>query len=136
MKVVIDTNILLSALISDSKTREIIVISDHQFYTPEAIIDETLKQEKLILQKSCLEKDELDELISTLLKYVHIIPDRNLQEHIPSAKEELIEVDEDDVVFLAAALTADGVIWSDDDHFKKQKLVPVYTTTEFIDLIE
>lgn len=136
MKVVIDTNIFLSALISDSKTREIIVTSDHQFYAPEAIIDETLKHEELILQKSGLEKAKLDELVSTLLKYVHIIPDGSLQEYIPPAKEELIEVDEDDVVFLAATLTVDGVIWSDDGHFKEQELVQAYTTAEFIDLIE
>jgi len=136
MKVVIDTNILLSALISDSKTREMIVTLDHQFYAPETIIDETLKHEDLILQKSGLEKADLDELLSTLLKYVHIIPNENLQQNIPLAKREMIEVDKDDVVFLAAALTIDGVIWSDDGHFKEQKLVQTYTSTEFIGLIE
>ncbi len=78
----------------------------------------------------------MDELISTLLRYVHIIPDESLQEYLPLAKQELIEVDEDDVVFLAAALTVDGSIWSDDGHFKEQNLVPVYTTPEFIGLAE
>ena len=110
MNIVIDTNILLSALITDSKTREIIVALDHQFYAPETIIDETLKHEDMILQKSGLKKEDLDELLSTLLKYVHIIPNEILQQNLPAAKKEMKEIDKDDVVFLAAAMTIDGVI--------------------------
>lgn len=136
MKVVIDTNILLSALITDSKTREIIVASDYQFYAPETIIDETLKHEDMLLQKSGLKKADLDELLSTLLKYVHIIPNEILQQNTPAAKKEMKEIDKDDVVFLAAAITIDGIIWSDDRHFKDQQLIQTYTTSEFIKITD
>jgi predicted nucleic acid-binding protein len=54
MKLVIDTNILLSALIKDSTTRKIIIQSEWQLYYPEISFHEVHKYKQLVLEKSGL----------------------------------------------------------------------------------
>lgn len=134
--IVVDTNILLSALIADSKTRELVVGIDQQLVAPEAIHGEIQNYRSLIQEKSGLGDNELDALLQKLFKYVQLVPDEQLQEHLPQARQELGDVDEDDVIFLAAALAVDGIIWSDDTDLQKQGHAPVLTTTELIQQIE
>lgn len=134
--VVVDTNIILSAAIADSKTRDLVVNLDQQLVAPEAIHTEIGKYRDLIREKSGLTPDELDTLLTTLFKYIKLIPDIEINEEIAAAEEELGDVDSDDVVFLAAALSADGVIWSDDKDLQEQDLVTVYTTSQIINQVE
>jgi len=134
--IVVDTNILLSALIADSKTRELIVGIDRQLVVPEAIHREIEKYRDMIREKSSLTDEELDTLLETLFKYIQIVPDEQLEDHLTESKEELADIDEDDVIFLAAALAVDGILWSDDTDFQNQKLVSVLTTSEIIARIE
>lgn len=133
--VVVDTNIILSAAISDSKTRELVVNLDQQLVAPEAIHTEIRNYRDLIKEKSGLGQEELDTLLDTLFKYIKVIPDEEIREEIDSAEKELEGVDKDDAVFLAAALTADGVIWSDDKDLHEQSQVKVYTTGEIIEQV-
>ena len=99
---------------------------------PEVIHREIEKYRELIREKSGLTDEELDTLLDTLFRYVHIIPDKQLEDHLIEAQEELADTDEDDVVFLAATLAVDGVLWSDDTGFQNQEIVPVLTTSELI----
>jgi len=134
--VVVDTNIILSAAIADSKTRELVVNLDQQLVAPEAIHTEIGKYRDLIQEKSGLTPAELDTLLNTLFKYIQLIPDADIKKEINQAEEELGDVDSDDVVFLAAALSPDGVIWSDDKDLQEQDLLTVYTTSEIVDWME
>jgi len=130
--VVVDTSILLSALITDSKTRSLVVNLDHQLVAPEPIYNEIEDYRDLIREKSGLNREELDSLLKTLFKYIQVIPTEDLKEHLEKADKELGEIDKDDVIFLAAALSINGSIWSDDKHLQQQNQIPVYTTTQII----
>lgn len=134
--VVVDTNVILSAAISDSKTRELIVNLDQQLVAPEAVHTEIGNYRELIMDKSGLTQEELDTLFDTLFKYVKIVPDEEIIEEIESAEKELEDIDKDDAVFLAAALTTNGVIWSDDKDLQEQDQATVYTTSEIIKQVE
>ena len=46
------------------------------------------------------------------------------------------DIDVDDSSFLALAMALNYPIWSDDGHFKKQDVVTVYTTNEFLKLLK
>ena len=74
MEIVIDTNILISALIKSSKTRELILSSKLTLHSPEHIINETLNNKKEILQKSGLNDAEFKRLISILLTRINLVP--------------------------------------------------------------
>lgn len=67
MKLVVDTNILISALIRNSASRKIIFTSNFEFHVPEYAFSEIDKHKGMIISKSAL--DEADyELFLNLLK--------------------------------------------------------------------
>jgi len=135
-RVVVDTNIILSAAISDSKTRELIVNLDQQLVAPEVIHTEIRNHRELIRDKSGLTQGELNTLLDTLFKYIKIISDEKIKNEIKSAEKELENIDKDDAVFLAAALTTNGIIWSDDKDLKQQDQAKVYNTSEIIKKVD
>jgi len=57
MKLVIDANVVISALIADSKTRELIVTLEPDLLTPAFVHDEVENYEDLIVEKSGMEPD-------------------------------------------------------------------------------
>jgi predicted nucleic acid-binding protein len=130
--IVVDTNIILSALITDSKTRELIVNLESQLVAPEVIHDEINNYRDLIKEKSGLNSQDLEELLERLFSYIQIVPTTNLEDYMMDARDELEEIDQDDAVFLATALSVDGKIWSDDSDLHQQDLVEVYTTEEIL----
>lgn len=133
MILIVDTNILISALIKDAATRRLVVEIDADLYTPETTLKEILKHTGLIQRKSGLPKKDLTALIDTLLSYLSVVPERDLADHLPQATKLLGQFDPDDAVFLAAALSRpDSAIWSNDADLKQQHKVPVYTTQELI----
>ena len=73
MNIVIDTNIIISALIKDGLTRKIILNCKDMLLFPEFEFEEIEKHKEEIIQKSGLSEDEFNELLDYLLKYVHII---------------------------------------------------------------
>jgi predicted nucleic acid-binding protein len=60
---VIDANIVISALIADSKTRELIVTFEPDLLTPAFVHDEVKNYENLIVAKSGMEPDRVAQFI-------------------------------------------------------------------------
>lgn len=136
MKLIIDTNILLSALIKDSKTREILLSSNWKFYYPEMSFHEIRKYKNLVLKKSGITEKGYQEILNNLLLKIIIIPDEQIFNNLNEAKKIMGKIDVDDVVFIACALSInDSIIWSDDKHFEKQDVIKTLKTNQIIDLI-
>lgn len=57
MRLVIDTNVIFSALLKDGKTREILMRDDIETYVPEFFFTELMNYEEMILKKSNMGKD-------------------------------------------------------------------------------
>jgi len=70
MKLVIDANVVISALIADSKTRELIVTLEPDLLTPAFVHDEIEKYEDLIVEKSGMEPDRVAQFIDLLFQYI------------------------------------------------------------------
>lgn len=73
MNIVIDTNIFISALIKDSKTREIIFKTNLNLLFPEFEFQEIFNHTDEILKKSKLKESELHSVLLGLLRKVKII---------------------------------------------------------------
>ena len=136
MKIVLDANVLMSAIIKDSLTRELITKAEHQLYAPDIVFDTLLKYRALIIKKTNADPDDLDSLIDGLFGYLKVLPRKNFEHRIKKAKEAMKNIDVEDAVFVACALSLQGsVIWSNDKHLKKQRLVKVYDTEEISRII-
>jgi len=120
MIVVIDTNVIISALIKDSLTRKVIIESGLNFVYPEISLHELRKHKKTIVDKSGLPEKDIDKLLDKLLEYVVLIPTEVVKSHLDEAKIIIQKIDPNDVVFIAASLAfRDAVIWSDDRDFER-----------------
>lgn len=133
MRLVVDANVIMSALIADSKTRELIVTLEPDLLTPEVIHDEIGNHECLIVEKSGMDVDRVQQFIELLFGYIETVPASEFHHHIGEADEAIADTDPDDVLYVACAHGCEAGIWSDDSDFEDQDLVPVFTTGEVID---
>ena len=62
MKLIIDTNILISSLLKDSINRELLLNEFFEFYLPEIVLREVNKYLPYIIQKSKLNEEEIKKL--------------------------------------------------------------------------
>lgn len=88
MEIVIDSNILFSALIKDSTTRRIILNYKGFFLFPEFIFEEMEKHKVELLGKSGMNNNDFNRLLSLILKKVVIISNEVLN----SYKKESLEI--------------------------------------------
>ena len=132
MSVVIDTNIILSSLIKDSITREIIIKSGLNFYYPEISFHEVEKYAGIVIRKSGMTKKEYGRVLNVLMDKINLVSEKQFTQRLKEADRILGKIDKDDVVFLACALALNIGIWSDDKDFQKQKKVGIFTTRDMI----
>lgn len=137
MKIILDSNILFSALIKDSLIRAIIFASpDNLFLLPDYFFEEFKKHKKLILEKSELTEFEFDAVLQQLFLKITIVPNEITKPHYQKAYDIIKTIDPKDTSFIACVLAYnDSVLWSDDKKLKNQKLVSVFNTSEIITLI-
>ena len=137
MNIILDLNILLSALIKDSITRKTIVSSNLRFYFPEPSLDKINKYKNYIIQKSGLSETEYLRGLTILFDHIQLVSKGEIIDKWNKAKEIMEKIDSEEVVFIALALKIkDSIIWSDDTHFTKQNIIRVIKTKEIIKLFE
>lgn len=136
MKLVVDANVVISALIADSKTRELIVTLEPELLTPEVIHDEIRDYEALIVEKSGMDADRVQQFIDLLFQYIETVPASEFYPYIEEANEAIGGTDPDDVLYVACALARDAGVWSDDSDFDEQDLVAIFTTGEVVETFD
>ncbi len=72
-RLVIDANIILSALIKDSTTRKILIGSAIDFYAPEYLIEEVEKYLSLVSKKNSLSEPENKKILDIMCHYITIV---------------------------------------------------------------
>ncbi|MCD6480826.1 MAG: PIN domain-containing protein [Thermoplasmata archaeon] len=132
MNIIVDSNILISALIKDSITRRIVIQCNDTFLSPEVMVEEIEKHLDVISAKSGLSYDDIEKVMDTLLKYINIISFNEIKDSINAAERIMGKIDPSDVIFVAAALSKNAAIWSDDKDFQKQNKIDVFTTKDMI----
>ena len=133
MILVIDANILFSALIKDSLTAELIFNDDLKLYTCEFIIEEFFKYEEEIMNKTHRTREQFITIMHQLKDIITVIPKEEYFHLI--AEAEKFSPDAKDVMYFALAMKLNGSIWSNDKLLKKQDKVKVYLTSEIMQLV-
>jgi len=132
-KLVIDANIILSALIRDSITRKILIGSAIEFYAPDYLIEEVEKYISLVSRKNSLSEQENKKILGILCDYITIVGIEFYEEKIKEALKIMVDIDIKDTPYVALALSFDNDgIWSEDKGFFKQDKIKVWKTQEII----
>ena len=132
MKLVVDTNIVIAALLKDGLTRKIIFERKYILYTPAYTLSEIEKYKGHICAKAHITLEEYEEIIQGLFHYIHIISAKIYSLQLVAMEKQISDIK--DMPFLALADAINATIWSDDKHFKEQKIIKVYTTKELLAL--
>jgi len=131
LKIVIDSNILFSALIKNSVTRKMILEYDGFFLFPSFIFEELEKHKTELLKKSGMKRKSFETLLNLLLQKVLIVSTDVLFQYKTQAYELVKDIDPDDTLFIACALTyPESIIWSDDKKLKQQHKINILNTVE------
>ncbi len=77
MKLVLDSNIIFSALIKKSTTRDIILSDIYDLYAPEYVFTEITEHKELLLRKSKMNEEDFDALLLLLQKHIHLVSKEN-----------------------------------------------------------
>ena len=118
MRIVVDTNIVFSALISSSSIIPEIIIAPYgnfKFYTSEYLFYE-LEEHKIKLQKaSKLTEKEINRAKIELFKYINIISLDIIPQEIWQKAERLtFDIDPDDISFVALSIFLNAYLWTGD----------------------
>lgn len=133
MRIILDSNILFSALIKESTTRRLILEYESLFLFPYFIFEELHKHKVELIRKSGLNADEFNKLLQLLLQKVELVHNDVLMKCREEALTIIKGIDQDDVLFIACALAyPDSILWSDDKRLKKQLGVEVLNTSEMM----
>lgn len=118
MKIVVDTNIIFSGLLSPSGTISDLLLNSSNtfhFYSPTYLLDELENHKKKLIKISGLSDKELNYLQRNLFKKIDLIDLESIRESTWEKAIELTkEVDEFDAPFLALALELESPLWTGD----------------------
>jgi len=135
MELVIDANILLSALIATKGTTYDIIFNNRiKLFSVDKLLREFEKHKSETLEKSGLSQYELDIFVSLISAEIEFVPYSEIIKLIPEAEK--ITPDPDDTEYFALALKLNCSIWSNDKKLKKQDKVRIYSTEELMKLLD
>lgn len=132
MKLIIDTNIIFSALIKEGKSAELIFDEQFLLFAPDFFLEEWTKYKDYILKKTSRDFVKFNNVLNNFMQVITIIPKEKYKEYMDKANK--ISPDRDDADFFALALELNCPIWSNDKVLKKQDVVKIYSTKELIEM--
>jgi predicted nucleic acid-binding protein len=132
MELIVDANILFSALLKDGVTRKLLISDEFELYTSKFVFEEFFKHiDELAIKLNASNKVlnlHIDGLIAE--SKLKIITKDDVKSYVEKAEQ--ISKDPDDVQYFACALKIKCGIWSNDKKMKNQSAVKVYTTADLL----
>ena len=132
---VVDANIFFSALIRKGFTRRLFFLPELILYAPDFILTEIEKHRPLIVKKSELSVEELEEGLNDLLRKVVLIAPHSDDKELGLLAFNVCP-DKEDFQYFALALKLGCPLWSNDKVLKGQDAVQVYSTSEILELLK
>jgi predicted nucleic acid-binding protein len=133
---VIDANILISALIKEGLTREILTNLRINFICPENALKSIYSYKEDIIRKAEIDEKTFNIILLRLLKYVNLIPLDIINAFREEADKIMGKIHKEDTIFIATALAFNCPIWSNDNHFQKQNKIKVFATKDMMKLLK
>src|SRR3989338_6093813 len=135
MDLVIDANIVFSALISsEGKTSELLFSDNLKLHAPEFLFEEIFKYKEEIIKKSKLSENDFNTSLTLISSRIKTKTFQEFKSNIKKAKE--ISPDPKDIEYLAIAIKLNCPLWSNDKALKKQKAVKIISTSELLEINE
>ncbi|MBI5393507.1 hypothetical protein HZA96_06585 [Candidatus Woesearchaeota archaeon] len=136
MRLIIDSNIIIAALLRDSTIRHLILYSDLELITGEFLEVEISKYKEYIQQKANINETEFFIIFEKIKDKLILIKDELVTKRIDEAITIMKSIDNANAPVLALALSIENNgIWSDDKHLEKQNKVKVWKTKDLMEYL-
>lgn len=119
-KLVVDTNIIFSALIpKESRIRDLLFEKDYLFFAPNFLIYEIYAHKEKLIKNSNLNEEEFYILLNNILECIQFVPIAMVD---PKARKKAYtfckDIDEKDTPFVALAIYLNAPLWTGDKILK------------------
>jgi predicted nucleic acid-binding protein len=119
--IIVDTNVILSALLTEGITKVVITSHKGVFETPQWCFDELWEHRDVWNKNDLCEKD-LKNSLSRLKRYVKVVDEEKYIANLDEAKRLIIDPDDVPVIALALSVDNEGIWTYNTRHFKGDKL--------------
>ncbi len=144
MKIIVDTNIVFSAILnSNSRIGKILLNAKahFQFFTCSYLKVEIQRHRNKLLKITKLTEDQLSELEELVTQHVTFIDERLIpQDLLIKAETQLKSIDPDDTVFVALTKHLEGKLWTGDmqlyNGLKAKRFKDIILTSELSLLLD
>lgn len=126
MLIIIDANVLCSALLAKGRTADLLFSPRLDPIAPELLLTELERHKSELLKKSKLSEQDFNELIALFKKRVRIIPVEEFEECLLKANQ-LLKGHTKDTEYVALALKFNCPLWS------KEKVLKTLPDIEVLD---
>lgn len=111
MRLVVDSNRIISALIKEGVSRKILSSKNIEFFTVGYIKEEISKYKAVIIEKSAMSAEAIDALFSLVMENINVVPEEDVKLKMKEALNIMKGIDAKDAPFIAAALAMpnDGI---------------------------
>ncbi|MEK6868515.1 MAG: PIN domain-containing protein [Nanoarchaeota archaeon] len=134
MRLVVDSNRFIAALIKDGLSRTIISSRNLSFYSPSYVLEEVEKYLPYIIKKSRMSKENIELLFALFSENIETVSDNDIKRKMPEAIKIMENIDINDAPILACALAIRNQgIWTEDRHFEKQDKVRMWKSADLLD---
>ena len=137
MLLVVDANILFSALIKDSETAKLFLSNKLELIAPEFLLKEFEKYKSVILSKTHRSEQEFSNILLIFKNRISLISKSEIKPFLKQADS--ICPDPKDIQYLATAIKFNCPVWSNDPHFQEQSVkeaIKVFKTHELKRFLE
>lgn len=131
-----DANTLFSFFNINSARRHVfreLLKHNAEFFAPEFLIEEILSEKDKIKESSGIDESEFSYLFSLLNKQLNKSTKEEFEKFLTEAIELAPHIK--DASYFALALSLNCPIWSDENAFKKQSKVDVFSTKKLLELL-
>ena len=127
-RIVVDANILFSALLPDGTTRRLLLYGGLDLHTPATIWGEFERNRAHLLARSKATEAAFDLLVDALRNRIGEVSVAVVRERLAEAEASLGEENELDAPYVAAALALGATLWTQDKELLTSAPVPVVNT--------
>jgi predicted nucleic acid-binding protein len=116
MTIVVDTNIIFSALVNKkSKIATFLLEPNHPLVMPKFGFVELFKHKEKICAASKHSQDEVLEILYELIRHIEFFDENSISTSALKGAWELVkDIDPKDMLFIALTLEVDGLLWTGD----------------------
>jgi predicted nucleic acid-binding protein len=119
--IIVDTNVILSALLTKGITKAVLTAHKGVFMTPQFCFDE-LWSHRDVWNKNNQPEKEQQYILLRLKRYIKVVDENIYTNNLEEAKKLMIDPDDTLLIALALSVDNDGIWTYNTKHFKQDRL--------------